>query len=387
MLIMFITEVCIQIVQEERGHMYNRLFILFCLIAAVAQAEQFSVSSFNCGGLSDYYDYKRAACMQKLMQERYNSEPLLMADARKIETLALTVLFACDEEIRQKSRDELDQLEPIYQKLIQIDTFSQKWREKSEKLISPYTVRPVQLDSRIQQLFCDLAKGRDCAIDGLYRDMAKHIFSNELSQDFICLQEANYLTKELFPEPYQLLLAENDRSVNGIAWNQMRFEFVELAYSIDGKAFVACFRERYRQKRVAIASCHLSGCNPFFTVEDPVSHISDSAKGDGELKRIIDFLDGYDADIKVIAMDANVTACHPRLSLLREAGYQIDYKNYLEPTCTNPYLLIDTKIDWIAVKARQDVRINNVPVNNVCLNSIQTNMSDHKPIAAVVHFS
>ncbi|MBB64457.1 MAG: hypothetical protein CMO81_05290 [Waddliaceae bacterium] len=113
----------------------------------------------------------------------------------------------------------------------------------------------------------------------------------------------------------------------------------------------------------------------------------DSIKGDRELAALIDLLASKTSDINIIAMDSNVAATHPRLNLLKENTYRIDYKNYLEATCTNPWQILDTRIDWIAIQApKESVSIENIPVRSIGLNSLKTNMSDHKPIAAGIHF-
>ena len=85
-------------------------------------------------------------------------------------------------------------------------------------------------------------------------------------------------------------------------------------------------------------------------------------------------------------MDANVTACHPRLSLLKKTDFKVDYKNYFESTNTYPYFVVNVRLDWIAVKSKHEIAISNVPILSVGLNTIQTNMSDHKPISARITF-
>lgn len=76
---------------------------------------------------------------------------------------------------------------------------------------------------------------------------------------------------------------------------------------------------------------------------------------------------------------------HPRLNIINDAQYRLDHENYLEATCTNPYHVLNTRIDWIVING--EASITNIPVLNVSLNSIQTNMSDHKPIAAKVKYN
>ena len=60
----------------------------------------------------------------------------------------------------------------------------------------------------------------------------------------------------------------------------------------------------------------------------------------------------------------------------------------MEPTCTNPYQVLNTRIDWIALKSpnAKAVSVTNIPVLSVGLNNIQTNISDHRPIAAKIAY-
>ena len=92
------------------------------------------------------------------------------------------------------------------------------------------------------------------------------------------------------------------------------------------------------------------------------------------------------ADFKLIGMDSNVTSLHPRLSILKDNEYTLDYNNFLEPTCTNPFQILNTRIDWITLKTNQKSHITNVPILSVGLNSLQTNFSDHKPIGAKISY-
>jgi hypothetical protein len=137
---------------------------------------------------------------------------------------------------------------------------------------------------------------------------------------------------------------------------------------------------------VLAASGHLTGCNPYRIDTHPETGLSDAVKGDNELRGIIEYLNENEADLMVIGMDSNVTPLHPRLNILKEADYQIDSDNYIEPTCSNPHLGLDTRIDWIAIKSdnTDTISISNIPVLHVGLNSLQTNISDHKPIAAKI---
>lgn len=229
----------------------------------------------------------------------------------------------------------------------------------------------------------DLAKTSDSedALHEAREIMAKRIFSYHLKQDIICLQEANYLHADLFPSHYEVSL-EGSHSPNGVAWNTQRFECLEKLGDVMGRGIVFKLLDKKNQQTVVVASGHITGCNPYCREENPETGEYDSDKGDGEIQAIIDLLESQEADIKLIGMDSNVTALHPRLKLLKDAGYQLDYENYLEPTCASPYQVLNTRIDWIASKGAKDIK--NVPVLNVHLNNLQTNMSDHKPIAAKI---
>ncbi|MCH9624932.1 MAG: hypothetical protein S4CHLAM123_00940 [Chlamydiales bacterium] len=178
---------------------------------------------------------------------------------------------------------------------------------------------------------------------------------------------------------YEVAFADTTGSINGVAWNQERFALIEVIGDVQRQGYVVLLRDLESDKTVLVASGHLSGCNPFCTP----ANSSDSAKGDLALQALIAVLDSKEADLKIIAMDSNVTATHPRLALLKEAGYTLDCENYLEATCTNPWQVLDTRIDWITIRSsNQSASISNIPVLGVGLNSPQTNISDHKPVAA-----
>ncbi len=71
-------------------------FICYCFISTILSATEFTIGTYNCGALSDNYDYLRGVTMQKLMQERYIAEPEKMAINEKIQKMALKILFAPD---------------------------------------------------------------------------------------------------------------------------------------------------------------------------------------------------------------------------------------------------------------------------------------------------
>ena len=271
------------------------------------------------------------------------------------------------------------------------------WEQKVEETISSYKIRPVSIhDQEVNQMLndhlSDLTNDKKAEQNELIEEarakMAKRIFAHQLNYDILCLQEADYLNRNMFPEHYEVLFSDSSHSINGVAWNTKRFELVESLGNILGRAYLVKLQDKENGKTILIASGHISGCNPYRVEKDPVSGTSDSSKGDRELQTIIELFEATEADFKVIAMDSNVTSLHPRLNLLKEANYQIDYENHLEPTCTNPHQVLNTRIDWIAVKEEkpQGLSILNIPVLGVGLNNMQTNISDHKPVAAKITY-
>lgn len=384
------------------GFMLKRLFVLFFTFNCfLLSATEFTVSSYNCGALSDHYDYLRAASMEKLMQERYVAEPENMSLNEKIQKIAIKILFSPDSNEKMQAQQEWEQ--KGYQKLFEYLTSSPLdqgsintvWNTKADNTISTYKVRPIVIfDEKVNQMLDehlgDLTNHNKASRqEKLYEArhlMAIRTFANHLNYDIICLQEADYLNASVFPANYEFLFSETKHSKNGVAWNKERFELIESLGNILGRAFAVHLRDKETGKTVLVASGHISGCNPYRIEKDPNTGISDSAKGDGELQAVIDLFDHQEADLMIIGMDSNVTSLHPRLNILKDADYKIDYENYLEPTCTNPYQVLNTRIDWIAVKSNLKTSISNIPVLSVGLNSMQTNMSDHKPIAAKISY-
>jgi hypothetical protein len=334
--------------------------------------------------------------MQKLMQERYTAQPQNMALNEKIQQTALKILFSHEPAEKEAAEKEWNDngYQPLFELLTATPTEANSpntiWNQKIDQIITSYKIRPVIIhDEEVKSMLADhindLAKGtkdKKAKINDLLNEtrstMAKRIFSLHLKHDIICLQEADYLNSSSFPEHYEVLFSESFHSINGVAWNKDRFKLVENLGSIMGRAFVVKLQDKQSEKTVLVASGHISGCNPY-KVEN-----NDSTKGDNELKTVIALLDANDADVKIIGMDSNVTSLHPRLNILKDAGYTIDCNHFIEPTCTNPYQVLNTRIDWISVKEGSDIAISNIPVLNVGLNSMQTNISDHKPIAAKI---
>lgn len=376
---------------------------LFSLLFSILSATEFTISSYNCGGLSDHYDYLRAISMQKLMQERYVAEPENMAMNEKIQKLALKILFAPDSVEKLAAQQEWKQkgYKNIIKHLTAVPTDAHSpntiWNQKIDEMITSYKVRPVVIhDEKVNQMLHehlrDLSKAENASTAELLQEarktMAIRIFAHHLNYDIICLQEADYLDSTMFPQKYEMLFTESSHSKNGVVWNKERFELVDTLGDILGRAFAVQLRDKESGKTVLVASGHITGCNPYRVEKDPLTGISDSARGDKEVKTLVDLFDNQDADVMVIGMDSNVTSLHPRLKILKNAGYQIDYENYFEPTCTNPYQVLNTRIDWIALKSgsAKPISITNIPVLSVGLNSLQTNISDHKPIAAKVTY-
>jgi len=385
-------------------NVFSIIVCLFCVFSTVCAGE-FTISSYNCGGLSDHYDYIRAACMQKLIQERYREEPELMARAERVQQIALKILFSEDPVERQWAERvwEEGEYQSFFDSIVEspenLASPNHFWNQKSEEIVSTYKVRPIDLrDEEVKTMLMDHVKdltGEQSDIESLTQDltktrhvMAERIFHHHLKDDIICLQEADYLDSSMFPERYDVVFSETQHSINGVAWNKERFECIDMIGNILGRAFAVRLLDKESDKTVLVASGHLSGCNPFRSVEDSKIGQSDSAKGDYELQTICQLFEDNASDLKLIAMDSNVTATHPRLKILKNFGYRIDDENFLEPTCTNPHQVLNTRIDWIAVKSDSTIStsITNVPVLAVGLNSIQTNISDHKPVAARVRF-
>ncbi|MFI5343052.1 MAG: hypothetical protein ACHQUC_02400 [Chlamydiales bacterium] len=377
--------------------------VFFCILAsALISATEFTISSYNCGALSNHYDYLRAAAMQKIMQERHIAEPENMALNEKIQNLALKILFSPDLQEQMVAQQEWER--KGYQQTFEYLTSNPAnnnspntlWNQKVNRTITSYQIRPVQIyDDEVHQMLNshlgDLSKNSGVDMSKLLLEtrtiMAERTFLHHLKYDIICLQEADYLDASMFPKNYQVLFSETSHSKNGVAWNKDRFELVERIGNVLGKAFVIQLLDKETGKRILVASGHITGCNPFRVEKNASTGLNDSAKGDGEIQAIIDLFQKINADIKLIGMDSNVTSLHPRLNILKDAGYRMDSENYLEPTCTNPYQVLNTRIDWIVIKAdTNSVLITNIPVLNVGLNNIQTNFSDHKPIAAKIEY-
>lgn len=375
---------------------------LLSSLASSLPATEFTISTYNCGGLTNHYDYLRAASMQKIIQERHNAEPDVMALNKRVQQVALKILFSNDtkEVTRAQTYWNKNELDKALKELSADPTNSasvhHKWNKKINRTISGHRIRPITItDSEITQMIndhvADITKGKKGSFEQLLTEtraiMAQRIFQHHLKYDIICLQEADYLNASMFPHNYEVVFSNTDHSVNGIAWNKDRFEQIETIGNIMGRAFAMQLMDKYTGKTVLVASAHLTGCNPFsVTVTNSKTHATDADKGNNELSTVIDLFEQYDADMKIIAMDSNVTSTHPRLKLLKNGNYILDAHSFLEATCSNPNQVLNTRIDWIALRSNTPATVSNIPVLGVGLNSIQTNMSDHKPIAAKIQY-
>lgn len=377
----------------------------FCCISVLSSlpAAEFTISSYNCGGLSNHYDYLHAVSMQKLMQERYIAEPENMARHERMEQLSLKIAFSNDpeevlaakQEWARKGYDDLvnhlsenpsDDSSPHY-----------AWNQKIDQIITSYKIRPIIIhDTQVRGMLVAHIKNlyrrvkprqplhplltnlkRIDRLKEVRAKMAKTAFNYYMQHDIICLQEAAYLDAAMFPEHYTVLISDNANKT-GIAWNHERFELIEDLGDVLGRALVVKLRDKENDQTVLVASGHLTGCNPYVVQNE------DSTKGDDELKAMIERLNEEEVDFMLIGMDSNVTSLHPRLSQLKEAGYQIDCDNHIQPTCANSGFILNTRLDWLALKTERNASITNIPVLSIGLNSLETNMSDHKPIAAKV---
>jgi endonuclease/exonuclease/phosphatase family metal-dependent hydrolase len=381
---------------------FNYLIFYIFLIFSNSFATEFTICSYNCGGLSDHYDYLRAASMQKLMQERYTKEPENMSLNEKIQKVALKILFSKDSEEKLLARNEWEQkkYQSIFEYLTSTPTNNKSsnkiWNKKVNELITSYKIRPIvihdeeinqMLNEHLQDLTKNIKATRPLLLQEARAIMAKRIFTHHLKYDIICLQEADYIDASMFAKHYKVLFSKTSHSKNGIAWNKERFKLIEKVGNILNRAFAVKLLDKKSGKKLLIASAHLTGCNPYYVEKTSEANTFDSKKGDDEIKTIIQLFDNHNADLMLIGMDSNVTSLHPRLNILKNNDYQIDYENYLEPTCTNPYQVLNTRIDWIVLKANNLLTsITNIPVLSVGLNNIQTNISDHKPIAAKIKY-
>lgn len=372
------------------------IFSVYFSLAASLFAGEIKIASYNCGGLPEHYDYLRAAVMQKVMREREAAEPLEMSLNEKIQQIAAQILFAKGDARASALQEwEAEGYASIVEHLMQSPTDPTSphspWFAQTNAAISSYKTRPVTIfDEEVAENLQAYLNHFSTEIESFQEQltrvrqlMAAKTLAEDLPYDILCLQESNYLDSSLFPESFSLQFGQGDHLKTGIAWNKNRFELIEQQDLLNGKAFIVHLLDKESGQTFWVASAHLTGSNPYRVEIDPQTGLPDSTKGDAELQALLAFLDEQEGEAKIIGMDANVTALHPRLKLLRQADYQVDGENAWEATCTNPHFVMHTRIDWITVKAKQ-AAITNLPVSNIELNSPETNISDHKPIAAQI---
>lgn len=257
-------------------------FCFYLLIANYCGGIDFTVASYNSGGLPERYDYIRAVCMQQLVQERFDQESENLATLEKLQSLALKMRFSNKEEQEEAKRiwDE-KKYDKVLEKLTsppgEEESVNAIWNKKSQEVITPYDVRPIVIrDSKAKETLTaqisDLLR-EDIdqqffyeSLDSCLNLMATRIFDQHLHYDIIALQESDYLTEANFPEKYQTYFKEG----NGIAWNKERFHFLDEVDSLKKRSLVIRLLDKTSNKVVAIASAHLSGCNPFTGVSDQI---------------------------------------------------------------------------------------------------------------------
>lgn len=354
--------------------------------------QEFTFASYNLGCLKEHYDYMISARMSLLMRERYKEEPLQMALIERIQELAARRFLSSDSVSRKLATHEWESLgyQEIVEKMLtppgSEGSIHQKWYDSSNAMMSDFRTFPIQInhqrlaDAIIEQV--GSLENNDILLERqrLYQKIVK----DALSTDILCFQEADYMPAALLPSGYESIQSDRNKSIQRIAWNKNRFELIQnLGDIASDKGLAVLLRDKLAQKTVAVASAHLQGCNPFMRVFDKEGK-PDSDKGDKQLSDVIRMLDQTGADLQIIGMDSNVTALHPRLERLLDAGFVIDGDHFIEPTCPSPYFICNTRLDWIAAKGAS---LLNMPVMNVDLNSLCTNPSDHKPIAARVHYA
>src|ERR1700733_461789 len=126
------------------------IVLLAALVCSYASAAEFTIGSYNCGGLSHHYDYLRAASMQKIMKERYEAEPSIMALNQDIQKLSAKIIFG---DVQEKHLAQQEWIEKDYPNSFDTITASPRdeneinypWFEKANSAITNYKVRPVEI--------------------------------------------------------------------------------------------------------------------------------------------------------------------------------------------------------------------------------------------------
>ena len=186
----------------------NFIISAYCLlITPFISTAEFTISSYNCGGLSDHYDYLRGASMQMLMQERHIEEPENMALNERIQQLALKIRFSNGIEQRNAKYEwDKKDYEHVFEKLTatpkESNSLNTIWNAKVDKIITNYRTRPVTIyDEKFQFMLnahlADLTRDKEADFQELLQEardlMAKRIFKYDLKYDIICIQEGDYL--------------------------------------------------------------------------------------------------------------------------------------------------------------------------------------------------
>ncbi len=356
----------------------------------------FTVGSYNSGGLPGHYDYQRACVMQKIMSQRYEEEPELMQNNFVMQKWGLKKIYQKDPEGERTERDRgcSDLFAAICQPpKDEPGNLHFGWFKRVEQAISSYKsayknavrIFDLEVKSKLENFIGWTRNGatpRYVKLEEARRSLAGKIFEKSLTQHIVCLQEANFLQDFDFPSRYEKQFSRGCNTLTAVLWDKNRFRPLEIIHNIANRAIAVLLEDRFSGKTILVASAHLTGCNPYREEIAP-NGVKDSEKGDAQLQEILERLDCYDVDLKILAIDANVTSLHPRLQWLPRKGYWLDCINYLYPTCTNPYYVLDTRIDWIAVKVRPGLNAlgGNLPIDRVRLNGMANNMSDHRPIA------
>ncbi|MCH9621556.1 MAG: hypothetical protein S4CHLAM20_09780 [Chlamydiia bacterium] len=380
---------------------------IFCSQKEPHTQPSLTIASYNCGGLSDHYDYLRAVAMGIVTKERFAKNPEIFAQFDKIQNTALKIIFSNDEKDAAVEEWVRNKYTPLLMNItsnpLSNESINHLWNEKANRIITPYNIRPIVIkDSHVYELLQSHMKNliKSNLIDEeaprtpkqtlnlltkAREAMAKRIFREHLKYDIIALQEADYLTTESLPDKYDTLYSNSKHSLNGVAWDKTRFSLVKDTVQDLSGAFIVNLFDNQTKKTISVASAHLTGCNPFLEEFNSETNISDAAKGNEQLHMTIKALNNTFADIKIIAMDSNVCATHPRLNILKENDFYLDYNSHLEATCTSPWQILNTRIDWIAIKSENQETIQNLPIKSIELNSHSSNMSDHKPIASQIY--
>jgi len=402
------------------------------------------------GGNGAHYDRAVAASLGKVMQRREQRETNIrdMETIKRIQELSLKMLFANQEGMDAAAGEWTEagyNQDPQWYFRNGRATRNQEAVVEYNRIISSYMGERASFrvqDQSVREMLnyqpgsmraLSSSKAMPPSEDDVCKQQIRGIFRDSLRKDIICIQEANWIDHDVFAgSEYNSIFTNLPPSEtgstqppkNGIAWNRNRFDLIKVIESVAKRAIAVQLRDKENGKIVSVASAHISGCDPFYrneqvpnprrarevtapseeeektaevassslaldsSITQERQRIYDSTKGDVELRDLLEKLDQESSDVSVIGVDSNVTSLHPRMGILKELGYQLDYTHYLYPTSTNPNCCLDTRIDWIVVKEGNTpaVSVVNIPVDGVRLNDVSTNVSDHRPIASQVFY-